>query len=167
MKLISMTDFVLEQTELYKEDKLSVFDFALRVKKYAQFLKEPLKLEMFVPCDDNGSVLEHPIYTTNHSDECYCKGCEEETKRCSDLQDQYKKAKEKVLFEGFECIKECDDYLCLTHENITIYYNIEEQIFMLDDNDDTVLAYIECFCNDFNYTYRYTNLTQNATKQFM
>src|SRR5690606_1777432 len=101
MKLISMTDFVLlisKQTT--NEGNLLVRNFN-KIKNYANFLKQPLKLEMFVPCDEDGSILEHPIYTTNHSDECYCKGCEEETKRCSDLQDQYQKAKEKVFFEGF------------------------------------------------------------------
>lgn len=100
MKLISMTDFVLEQdTNQPSARRLS------QIIGYAEFLKQPLKLEMFVPCDDNGAVLKHPIYTTNHSDECYCKGCEEETKRCSDLQDQYRKAKEKVLFVGFDDIE--------------------------------------------------------------
>lgn len=153
MKLISMTDFVLDQEKVIPSElntnPMSDCDrlFVRRVIGYGRFLKQPLKLEMFVPCDDKGNVLENPI--------------------CQVELEQYRKAKEKVLFEGFECIKECDDYLCLTHENITIYYNIEEQIFILDDNDDTVLAYIECLCNDFNYTYRYTTLTPNATKQFL
>lgn len=123
MKLQSMTDFVLSVVNADRPcDRGKMLD---EIGLYAEFLKQPLKLEMFFSDD-----------------------------------------KEKVLFEGFECIKECDDYLCLTHENITIYYNIKEQIFILDDND-TVLACIECLCNDFNYTYKYTTLTPNATKQFL
>lgn len=72
MELISMTDFVLEQTELYKEDKLSVFDFALRVKKYANFLKQPLKLEMFVS-DDKEKVLFKNAQIDTY-DRVYCGG---------------------------------------------------------------------------------------------
>lgn len=101
MKLLSMTDFVLHESFGVGNEIINKGIFYNKCSNYANFLKQPLKLEMFVPCDDNGSVLEHPIYTTNHSDECYCKGCEEETKRCSDLQNQYQKAKEKVFFEGF------------------------------------------------------------------
>ena len=97
MKLISMTDFVLEQTA----KEFSAIKRLNQIIGFAEFLKQPLKLEMFVPCDGEGNILEQPVYTTSHSDECYCKGCEEETKRCSDLQNQYQKAKEKVLFEGF------------------------------------------------------------------
>lgn len=86
-----MTDFVLEQTELYKEDKLSVFDFELRMKKYAQFLKQPLKLEMFIPCDDEGNVLEEPCSIGVGNEFYYERAL-----------DQYEQAKEKVLFEGWE-----------------------------------------------------------------
>ena len=94
MKLISMVDFVLENAKQPYVEGTKYKDLV----NYAKFLKQPLKLGMFVPCDNDGNILEQPIYTTNHSDECYCKECEEETKRCSDLQDQYQKAKEKVLF---------------------------------------------------------------------
>jgi hypothetical protein len=92
---MSMTDFVLQQdiTDIKQRDS---------IVNYANFLKQPLNLGMLVPCDNDENILEEPIYTTNHSDGCYCKECEEETKRCSNLQNQYQKAKEKVLFEGFE-----------------------------------------------------------------
>jgi hypothetical protein len=48
MKLISMTDFVIQEWEkdLYTDD------FAKIVKSYADFLKQPLKLEMFVMVKD-------------------------------------------------------------------------------------------------------------------
>lgn len=61
-KLISMTDFVLEQ-----EKRLGLWgdtykDFTEKTSKYAQFLKQPLTLGMFVPCGEDGKVLEHPDY---------------------------------------------------------------------------------------------------------
>lgn len=63
-ELISMTDFLIEQRkELlrkidYKE-KLELYTNI--VYAYANFLKQKLELWMFVPCDENGEVLEKPI----------------------------------------------------------------------------------------------------------
>lgn len=54
MKLISMTDFVLEQTKsLYEENPSKLIH---NLYNYAEFLKQPLKLEMFVS-DDESKVL--------------------------------------------------------------------------------------------------------------
>lgn len=135
-----MTDFVLEK---WNED-LFLDEYTKVTHNYANFLKQPLTLGMFVSCDEDGNVLEQPIYTTNHSDECYCKKCEEETKRCSDLQDQYQKAKEKVLFE--KC--EFDGIDVLINKSI----------------------YISSFKNFHNLTvenliYTSVKLTENALKQ--
>lgn len=102
MKLILMTDFVLEQTELNKLDKISVFDFALRVKNYAQFLKKPLTLGMFVPCDDKGNVLEEPK-TCCSGRECGCMGMPYNYSSNEEL-DDYLEAEKSVLFEGWKII---------------------------------------------------------------
>lgn len=85
MKLISMTDFVIQEWEkdLYTDD------FTKIVKNYADFLKQPLKLEMFIPCDDNGNVLEYIIgngMIHNYSEKVK----------------QYEQSKDKVLFDGFD-----------------------------------------------------------------
>ena len=66
MKLISMTDFVLgiEQNSYTKTEKYNIIEWQSKCEsfdkiiKYANFLKQPLKLGMFVPCDENGNVLE-------------------------------------------------------------------------------------------------------------
>jgi hypothetical protein len=78
--LITMTDYVLEENK-----DLSLKNSFRQCINYAIFLKQPLKLGMFVPCDEDGNVLItptefNPIYWS----------------------EQYKKAKENVLFEGFE-----------------------------------------------------------------
>ena len=142
MKLISMTSFVLENAKQPYVEGTKYKDLV----NYAKFLKQPLKIEMFVPCNNEGSVLEHPIYTTNHSDECYCKECEEETKRCSDLQGQYQKAKEKVLFEGFELIrfieKENPCYVVSNGENeVTFHiglYNFSKGVRFANTIEDLI-----------------------------
>ena len=97
-----MKDFVLEiENEIKKEDylivtwqtKVSEID---RIFNYANFLNQPLKKGMFVPCDENDEVLEEPKkenYTdsTGFVNNAYFI----ET-------NDYQKAKEKVIFEGFE-----------------------------------------------------------------
>lgn len=87
MKLISMTDFVIQ-----KRSELMFKELGKACCKYAQFLKKPLKLEMFVPCDEDGNVLEEP---SNY--QLYELGVapnDEQIKECG----AYEKAKEKVLF---------------------------------------------------------------------
>ena len=84
MKLISMTDYVLEQYKINQCDE----DYIFNVLKYANFLKQPVTLGMFVPCDENGNVLEEPKFYFHHE---YKVALE-----------KYQKAKEKVLFNGFK-----------------------------------------------------------------
>ena len=88
MKLISMTSFVLQRdiTDIKQRDS---------IVKYANFLKQPLKLEMFVPCDEDGNVLEEPKIEEEYVDE-------HTTQIFAQYQYDLDKAKEKVLFEGIE-----------------------------------------------------------------
>ena len=79
--LIGMVDFVLEQHEQCISSTNAAY-------KYANFLKQPLELWMFVPCDENGGVLEVVPY--------YADGIEKVN--------EYKKAKERCLFEGFKSV---------------------------------------------------------------
>jgi len=91
MKLISMTDFVLSQTT---PDWLELCEFeenSYKIYNYANFLKQPLELWMFLPCDDDGNVLEEPeLYT--------------EIGNCDELDVynnqvyEYEKAKDRCLF---------------------------------------------------------------------
>lgn len=89
-----MTDFVLEQKETIGNLFIghNAFEFCRAVNAYANFLKQPLKLEMFVPCDDDGNVLEEPI-------DCQC-SCDSEEDYCiCKLKEEYQEAKKKVLFD--------------------------------------------------------------------
>lgn len=84
MKLISMTDFVLEQkyTTTLDISQVDFYDKELnilsKIRNYARFLKKPLTLGMFVPCDEDGSVLEEP----------------------KTFNEKYQLAKERVLFKN-------------------------------------------------------------------
>ncbi len=53
-KLISCTDFVLEQTRkdinINKDGLVQLAEVVVRVENYAKFLNQTLGLEMFIPC---------------------------------------------------------------------------------------------------------------------
>ena len=117
MKLLSMTDFVLEQEkglENLLDEKLPIIKTISsydKIVKYANFLKQPLKLEMFVPCDEDGNVLK-PVLGKNT--EYY-------------FDKEFKKSKEKVLFEGFTFKEETKDSYFLLEEGI--YTHVLTKIF--------------------------------------
>lgn len=79
-KLISMVDFCLEQRKTHTGD---FEDYCDLICRYAKFIKQPLALWMFVPCDLYGNVLE-------------------EKKPFQDKYYEYQEAIERCLFEGFE-----------------------------------------------------------------
>lgn len=90
-KLISMTEFILNQNRagmIY----LTAMDAVI---KYANFLSQPLSIEMFVPCKlVNGVwvVLQNPGIQFSYMPD------PEHEKRVKEFQE----AKERCLFEGFE-----------------------------------------------------------------
>lgn len=83
MKLISMTDFVLEQKKNSFYGQIESSEILQRIEKYAEFLKQPLTLGFFAPTDENGNLIE---FGKNSFP------TDEEMK-------QFQKSKEKVLFK--------------------------------------------------------------------
>lgn len=141
-KLISMTDFVLEQSESIKSDMIGYGEFIDKVVNYAKFLKQPLKLEMFVPCA-NGEPL--PVFYST----------------------KWYKAKANVLFDNFTILSNEDDVIELECKDIYINYNKEEDLFHLDSwNNDALIMNIECLANLINHTASSIKLTSNAIKTF-
>ncbi len=109
MKLISMTDFVLYQNENFKSDRFYQGQFKDNVVNYANFLKQPLKLEMFVPCDEDGYILTYPdFFDGSYDDNGFG---DVDTYQYKKDSKEYQQAKEKVLFEGFE-LKEELEFVC-------------------------------------------------------
>lgn len=102
--LLSMTDFI--------DKYLHTGDAVLQIRtlgRYKDFLKQPLKLEMFVPCDEDGDVLSEPKELDKYckAEKCNCGNDGEYERDCSFI--EYKKSKEKVLFEGFEFVSRTDE----------------------------------------------------------
>ena len=101
--LIPMTDFVNNVGNM--ENYPSHENALSWIYNYATFLKQPLKLEMFVPCDDEGNILEEPTmekygwYSANHPEEQSGWMYEEGEDKYYEAIKVYEVAKEKVLFE--------------------------------------------------------------------
>ena len=106
-KLISMVEFVIST-----DKEISILESLTSIRNYASFLKQPLELWMFVPCGEDGEVLERPkimsesIINNDNSKEWAKKTV------------QYQQAKERVLFEGFEYTRETNNYIFLKREGI-------------------------------------------------
>lgn len=97
-RLKSMTDFVLNQKQSESFNEKTFINEALisleKIRNYANFLKRPLKLEMFVPCDEYGNVLKEP---KRWEDYLQYPDSFDGNKEWYELYD-YQQAKEKVLF---------------------------------------------------------------------
>lgn len=91
--LMSLSDFVtkVEETETHNESDL--FNQLMLIINYNKFLSQPLTLGMFIPCDEEGNVLENPI----QDDLC---SSFFEKQQSFNQEKEYESAKSKVLFEG-------------------------------------------------------------------
>ena len=142
-RLISMTDFVLNQKQSESFNEKTFINEALisleKIRNYANFLRQPLKLEMLIPCDEDGDILDEPEdyevrlpnMMTEYNDEVY----------------RYKQAKEKVLFEGFKITDETE--FLISKYGFSLYFN---QI------EDFNIEHLLTWSNEIQ-------LTENAIKQ--
>ena len=96
MKLISMTDFVLQRSTKSIEEMtiLEAFKYSAKITneifKYAKFLQQSLELWMFVPCDEYGNIIDESYNDKQHVIIQHL---------------EYAEAKERCLFEGFDLDK--------------------------------------------------------------
>ena len=150
MKLISNTLFgkYCKSKEKEFSRRIDYLDWYEKTRNnFDNFLEQPLKLGMFVPCDEEGDILEVPTnyemrllnMTTEYNDEVYT----------------YYQAKAKVLFEGFEIDKNL--YLVYKNEiSIGRFISYENgSKFLFRDNFKTIEDLVE-----FGF-----KLTENTIKQ--
>lgn len=142
-----MTDFVLDQ--LGNEDKGGHMNYhdSLKVLNYAKFIKQPLKLEMFVPCDEEGNVLEKPISPK------YFDPTEPVPEEVEQEFYNYDKAKEKVLFEGFEITHLNERISFFKRGHCVLTYSFVKQNFIGNQDVEKLLGWD-------------LTLTHSAIKQF-
>jgi hypothetical protein len=161
MKLISMTDLVIERCN----ENISFMTPMEKVKRavdafneiinYANFLKQPLTLGMFIPCDEKGNVLEEPIrrdYIFEEHPELDGNPCEYREDDWQNDLEQYQQAEECVLF---------DVYLAYEHKDDTCLYVQHELFgdgFYFTADGETNIEYLLEFTKNLE-------LTPNAIKQ--
>lgn len=153
MKLISMTDYVLEQISINQFDE----DFTSKVVNYAKFLKQPIKLGMFIPCDENDVPLDCPhnygllhLYPTGDF-------LMDASFKCAL---EYKQAKERVVFEGFELIKPSDKCYILFYKE-----NTNCQFLLKSDFSFSLREYKDDEITEDLVQYNLT-ITDNAVKKY-
>ena len=138
--LISTTEFVkvLQQSQLWG----NCYDVVCNIlEKYANFISQKPELWMFVPCDEDGNVLEEPenykewLLDTPY-DFLY------KYEHCL----QYQQAQSKVLFKGWE------------YKNNALWYNNKHVIPMYDFEDYYTLERLQ-------YDKGILELTEEALKQ--
>lgn len=126
----TMTDFVLDSIKEYQQKNDGTRLFSVKpiddIEKYAKLLSQPLTLGMFVPCDEEGNVLKgKPLSPAEDSDWI----------KWENEQEDYFKALDKVIFEGFE-IKDLGDKLYrLSNENegfTLIFRNFNDRMLSLE-----------------------------------
>ena len=151
-RLISMTDFVLEIDKEWENPSkpFSENKALMKICNYATFLIQPLQLGMFVPCDENGNVLEEP---KRWNDYLQFPDSFDGNKEWGELYD-YELAIERILFKGFEYVNFINDGKLLPYHRLIKndeYFNVR----FLDRN-------IEDLLTEFEYG---IELTSTAIKQ--
>lgn len=162
-KLMSMTDFVLK---ILNESAPNDFIKAIStIRKYADFLKQPLSLGMFVPCDDQGNVLREPEMYRWYKETGHLLKHFNEHERF--ICEQYQKAKEKVLFKHAEVYMIRND-----KDKIKGCSYVEIKVTTLDwlirFRDDGVIKFIDKQLKTIeDIVFMDIELTESAIKQFM
>ncbi|WP_278380598.1 hypothetical protein [Chryseobacterium arthrosphaerae] len=97
-KLIPMTTFVIEY---YSNEGYADLQILSLMKNYANFLKQSLSLGMFVPVDENGTVLKEPKNYISWKSLEHNDGTSATTAGFEEYA-EYQKAEKHCMFEGFK-----------------------------------------------------------------
>ena len=127
--LIPMSDYVIDSRMFITNNYITESDLLAQIFLYAKFLKQPLELWMFVPCDEEGNVMKEPYMVFADDNE-----------ECEDYIKLFCEAKERVLFEGFSTSyqEETNDtfgfYTLFKNGRIFIKFQKTDQLFVHPDN---------------------------------
>lgn len=139
-KLIPLTEFIkqLGETSTFDTEEydwaMAEIDKLNTIRRYANFLSQPLTLGQFIPCDEEGNVFSEPVKPHTYASE----NADEYIAHYRLKVAAYNAAKERVLFEGVEldyfaysCILSVSDYQVVNFSNkeqIWQYKLIEEMV---------------------------------------
>lgn len=128
-KLISMTDFVLEQERVNGGFGIEEAD---KIWNYTKFLKQPLTLGMFVPVNKHGNILNEPVNYSAYEVEMSGKDFNFNFIDCQ----EYQEATESRFFEGFTVRKQGHELMVttLSDDNVWVNWNtskiIEDLVYL-------------------------------------
>ena len=164
MKLISNTLFgkYCKSKEKEFSRRIDYLDWYEKTRNnFDNFLEQPLKLEMFVPCDNDEEILK-PQYIAG-KEVIYNELVEE---FIMDKVKEYNDAKEKVLFEGFNLnqkdFSKLESIFCLTKECFQITFFTKEKGCFMDNLKTNKTYEIKTIEDLIQYNLQ---LTENAVKQ--
>lgn len=152
MKLMSMIAYVdsKEETPTFDTPQIDWYnkeiDKLYQIRKYSNFLKQPLKLEMFTPCNEQNKPLKEPSWWYRYQNGASPFMNMDEIRPCQ----EYKKALENVLFEGFVFYKDDNESFSMDLINSD---GSETFCFMKNETIEDLLTF------DFEFT-----LTEKALK---
>ena len=91
---------------------------------HAKFLQQIPTLGMFVPCDEEGNVLEEPDSIGVGNEFYYERAL-----------DQYQQAEQRVIFEGWELnqkdISKLENIICITKDKTQLtFFKVENGVFL-------------------------------------
>ena len=137
-KLVTMTELVWDSVEEHQVNDVSVDVCFNTICKYAKLLQTPLSLSMFIPCNEKGEPMEEPMDYVDFLvllkedkigiyEKAWYRECQE-----------YRKALDKVLFEGWE---KGSGQVEINEEGFYLKYNSNDrQAFWSIDNQEFELA---------------------------
>ena len=116
-----MTDFVLDQEFGLGNEFITNIEFSKKVINYAKFLKQPLELWMFAPCDKNGDALKGKPLSPNTDTEWI---------RWEKEEFEFRNAKEKCLFEG--CVYDEEMEVVKSQDGDNIFYVPRKELWNIE-----------------------------------
>ena len=155
--LISTTEFV----KLVKDNSTSLTERSIanqyiQCLRYANFISQKPELWMFVPCDEDGNVLEEPKLPYEKATWC---------DKCAELNPDYAKwynARSKVLFKGWKFVEKTKRgyYKLQKDDETTMYLDVSEGLLNGTGHSNT-LEYMQFISTEL------LELTETALKQIL
>lgn len=146
-KLIPMTDFVIEY---YSHEGYADLQTLKLMNNYANFLKKPLTLGMFVPVDDKGAILKEPKNYSSWKSLAHNRKAGKTDSTVFEEYKIYRRAEEKCLFEGFTIAYNGYSVVRITatyNPSIELSFNKNENAFQNFRNVESLTAFDEIFLN--------------------
>ena len=126
----------MKNIHVLKTDKLSILFIDI---DYSNFLKTPLNLGMFIPCDENFNMLKKPNHYRRFVSKDYLNENPKMSEKWLEQCQEYRKAESKILFKNFDFFVDRKGKKCVMTEGFVL--SIESLYTMkVEDVTDKILS---------------------------